>query len=144
MTPCCVDASIAVKWAVLEEPFRSKALAFLHDAGIRGIKLIAPPYFPGEVDSAVRKRVYHGKMSIVDAQKAYTILDVVPVQIVDLPDLRRRAREIAAQFNQRTVYDAAYAALAELRQCEFWTADKAFYEAVKAELSFVKYLADYT
>jgi len=36
-----------------------------------------------------------------------------------------------------------YAALAELRGCEFWTADKAFYDAVKAVLSFVKYLPDY-
>lgn len=36
-----------------------------------------------------------------------------------------------------------YAALAELRGCEFWTADKVFYDAVKAVLSFVKYLPDY-
>lgn len=39
--------------------------------------------------------------------------------------------------------DATYAALAELRGCEFWTADKVFYDAVKATLSFVKYLPDY-
>jgi len=41
------------------------------------------------------------------------------------------------------VYDATYAALAELRGCEFWTADKAFDDAVKAALPFVKYLPDY-
>jgi len=35
MTERCVDASIAVKWAVKGEPFRAKALAFLRDAGIR-------------------------------------------------------------------------------------------------------------
>ncbi|MBM3235133.1 type II toxin-antitoxin system VapC family toxin [Candidatus Poribacteria bacterium] len=44
----------------------------------------------------------------------------------------------------RTVYDAAYAALAELRGCEFWTADKVFYDTVKAVLTFVKYLPDYS
>jgi len=55
----------------------------------------------------------------------------------------KRAREIARQFNQPNIYDSLYAALAELRVCEFWTADKAFYDAVKARLSFVKYLPDY-
>ena len=53
------------------------------------------------------------------------------------------AREIAEQFNQRTVYDATYAALAEFHGCEFWTADKMFYDSVKATLLFVKYLPDY-
>jgi len=53
------------------------------------------------------------------------------------------ARDIAEQFNLPTVYDATYAALAELRGCEFWTADKVFYDTVKAVLTFVKYLPDY-
>ena len=33
------------------------------------------------------------------------------------------------------------AALAELRGCEFWTADKTFYDAVKAALIFVNRLS---
>jgi predicted nucleic acid-binding protein len=38
---------------------------------------------------------------------------------------------MAERFNQRAVYDATYAALAELHGAEFWTADKAFYDAVR-------------
>ncbi len=57
--------------------------------------------------------------------------------------MKERARQIARQFNQRRVYDATDAALAELRGCEFWTADRQFYEAVETALPFVKYLADY-
>ncbi|MBT9159655.1 MAG: hypothetical protein DDT27_01164 [Dehalococcoidia bacterium] len=38
---------------------------------------------------------------------------------------------------------ATYAALAQLHSCEFWTADKTFYEVVKSALSFVRYLPDY-
>jgi predicted nucleic acid-binding protein len=37
----------------------------------------------------------------------------------------------------------SYAALAELLNCEFWTADKVFYDTVNARLAFVKYLPDY-
>lgn len=143
MTQRCVDASIAVKWAVKGEPFRSKARSFLSDAGANKIRLIAPPIFNSEVDSAIRKRVFDGRMLAEEAKKAYTILDVVPVAIVDIPGVRQRAREIAEQFNQRFVYDSAYAALAELKGCEFWTADKAFYDAVKEKLTFVKYLPEY-
>jgi predicted nucleic acid-binding protein len=143
MTERCVDASVAVKWAAKGEPFRAKAQALLRDSGVLGITLIAPLHFNSEVDSAIRKRVFFKKMIPAEAKKAYAILDAVPMQIVDAPGVRQRAREIAEQFNQRFVYDSTYAVLAELRGCEFWTADKAFYDAVKAALPFVKYLADY-
>lgn len=143
MTECCVDASIAVKWAVKGEPFRAKAQKLLQDAAASGMRLIAPSQFISEVDSAIRKRVFDGKMTSEEAKKAYTILDAAPVRIVDAVGLRQRAREIAEQFNQRFVYDATYAALAELRGCEFWTADGMFYDAVKGALAFVKYLPDY-
>jgi predicted nucleic acid-binding protein len=56
VTERCVDASVAVKWAVKGEPFRAKARAFLNDAGANSIGLIAPPNFISEVDSAIRKR----------------------------------------------------------------------------------------
>jgi predicted nucleic acid-binding protein len=65
------------------------------------------------------------------------------VQLVTHSDLVKRARENARQFNQPKIYDSLYAVLAELRGCEFWTADKAFYDAVKTGLPFVKYLPDY-
>ena len=70
-------------------------------------------------------------------------LDNAGVQIIYDPRVKERARQIARQLNQRCVYDSTYAALAELRGCEFCTADKAFYDAVKAVLTFVKYLPDY-
>jgi predicted nucleic acid-binding protein len=139
----CVDTSIAVKWAVKREPFRAKAQAFLRDAAASNIRLIAPPHFVGEVDSAIRKRVFDGKMVLGEAKKAYAILDAAPIQIAEVTGLRQRAREIAEMSNQRFVYDATYAALAELRGCEFWTADKLFHDAVRAALPFVKYLPDY-
>jgi predicted nucleic acid-binding protein len=143
MTEHCVDASIALKWAVKGEPFRAKARAFLRDVGVRGIRLIVPPIFISEADSAIRKRVFDGEMIANEARKAYVILDAAPVEVIDMSGVRQRAREIAEQFNQRFVYDATFAALAELRGCEFWTADKTFYDAVKAALTFVKYLPDY-
>ena|SRR3989442_1133054 len=143
MSERCVDASVIVKLALKGERYRAKARRLVRESTREGINLIAPPFFTSEVDTAIRKRVHDGRLSQEDAQRAYAVLDRAPVQVMTHPNLRQRAREIAEHFNQRTVYDATYAALAELRDCEFWTADKIFYEAVKAELPFVKYLPDY-
>ncbi|MCL0058359.1 hypothetical protein M1O47_01540 [Dehalococcoidia bacterium] len=51
-----------------------------------------------------------------------------------------RASHRCERRYQERIYDSLYAAFAQLRRCDFWTDDKAFYEAVKSELSFVKYL----
>lgn len=139
----CVDASIIIKLALKGEPHRTTARRLVRESAAAEIDLIAPPLFESEVDTAIRKRVVSGKLSLTDAYRAYSVLDRAPIQILTHFNLRQRAREIAEQFNLPTVYDATYAALAELRGCEFWTADRAFYEAVKVGLPFVKYLPNY-
>ncbi len=105
--------------------------------------LIAPPLFEMETDSIIQTRLVEGRTTADVADKTLDLLLSAPVVIVTHPQLRQRARQIARQFHQRKVYDATYAALAEIRGCEFWTADKVFYDDVKAVLSFVKYLPSY-
>ena len=143
MSERCIDASVIVKLALKGEPHRVTSRRLVRESTAAGIELIAPPLFESEVDTVICKRVVAGKLSLKDAHKAYSVLDRAPVQIVTHPYLRQRARDIAERFNLPTVYDATYTALAELRGCEFWTADKAFYDTVRAVLTFVKYLPDY-
>jgi predicted nucleic acid-binding protein len=139
----CIDANIAVKWFIKGEAFRHKALKLLRESQAAGITLIAPPLFEMETDSIILTRLAEGRTTPAVADQTLTLLETAPVVIVTHPRQRQRARGIARQFHQRKVYDATYAALAELRGCELWTADKVFYDAVKAVLSYVKYLPDY-
>lgn len=143
MTERCVDANVAIKWIIATESDREKALALLRDSIRSGITLIAPPLFPVEVDSIIRKRVHNGSLTRDERVQAYAQIDAGPVQIVNPPGLRQRSREIAEQFNQRLVYDSLYAALADLQHCELWTADTRFHRVVKADLPFVRHIADY-
>jgi len=143
MTERCVDASLVVKLALESEVHSAVARRLVRESVAAGFRLIAPPIFPAEVDSVIRRCLHTGRLKAEDASLAYRVLDRAPVEVVSHPDLRRRAREIAERFNQPTVYDATYAALAELRGCEFWTADRAFHEAVATGLRFVKFLGDY-
>lgn len=138
-----VDASVAIKWVVKGEPFRNKARQLLHDARSRGITLIGPPLLEYEVESALQRRLYSGSATVAAVDASLSAFHAVRIRVFTHPDMVRRAREIARQFNQERIYDSLYAALAELRECEFWTADKPFYEAVRSELSFVRYLPNY-
>ncbi len=143
MNELCVDASVAVKLVLKGESYRAKARKLLRDCLVNNVALIAPPFFASETDTVIRKRVCDGRLSLADAHQIFAGLDKIPVQLLMHSKLRERAREIAEQFNLRTAYDATYAALADLHGCEFWTADKVFYDAVKGTLSFVKHLPDY-
>jgi len=126
----CIDANIAVKWFIKGESFRHRALKLLRESIAANITLIAPPLFEMEIDSVIQTRVIEGRATSQLADQTLVLLDRAPVAIVTHPDMRMRAREIARQFKQRKVYDATYAALAELRGCEFWTTDRAFYDEV--------------
>jgi predicted nucleic acid-binding protein len=138
-----IDASVAIKWVVKGEPFRNKARQLLRDARLKGIMLIGPPLLEYEVESVLQRRLYSKRATIAAVDASLAAFYAVGVQVVTHPDMVRRAREIARQSNQERIHDSLYAALAKLRNSEFWTADKAFYEAVKSVLSFVRYLPDY-
>lgn len=143
MTELCIDASVMLRLVFKGESHRVTARRLLRDCVINNIALLAPVLFESEVDSAVCKRVHDSKLTVAEAKRAFAGLDKVAVQLIMHPNLRERAREIAEQFNQRAVYDSTYAALAELRGCESWTADKTFYDAVKGVVPFVRYLPEY-
>src|SRR5712692_3295180 len=120
MSELCIDASVVVKLVFKGETHRVTARRLINDCIINSVTIIAPPLFASEADSAVLKRVHDGKLTIADAQKAFAGLDKLPILFVTPTNLRQRAREIAERFNQRFVYDSTYAALADLRGCEFW------------------------
>lgn len=144
MREVVVDASLAAKW-VVAEPLEKEAKALLSEWLEDGVTIIVPPLWEAEVDTALEKRIYWGRRKLDPAQVdlARKALDLVPVSVKYVSKVRRRARKIARQFKQEMVYDSTYAALAQIQGCEFWTADKRFYRAVKGKLGFVKYLGDY-
>jgi predicted nucleic acid-binding protein len=143
MSEVVVDASLIIKVVLKMQRLRAHAVQLVADCGTAESFLVAPPIFPCEVDSIVRRRAHDGLLSARQASDAYIRLDAVPIRI-EAPDrLRQRACEIAEKYGQSRFYDASYAALAELHDCEFWTADRAFHEAVKDDLTYVRFLGDY-
>ncbi len=50
--------------------------------------------------------------------------------------------ELAERFRRPATYDPHYLALAEREGCEFWTADERLWNAVKADLPWVRWLGE--
>ena len=139
----CVDASLAVK-VVVTEPDSDKADALFDEWAYEGKQLIAPAFFEVETDSILRQKVMLRKeLTLEQAEAAFAKLQTLPIQQIAVLGQRQRAWEVAANYGFATVYDATYLALAELRGCEFWTADERLFNWVKDTLTFVKWLQNY-
>ena len=106
MSELCIDASVVVKLVLKGEPHRNAARRLLRESLVNEVRLIAPPLFESEADTVIFKRLYDGKMSLVEAHQALSGLDRIPVQVLTHPNLRQRARELAEQFKLIMVYDA--------------------------------------
>ncbi|MAF11058.1 hypothetical protein CMK11_11470 [Candidatus Poribacteria bacterium] len=135
------DASVSAKW-VIEEASSDAAHVLLNECIENDVEITVPPLWGYELDSIVRFRVSRGAMSDEDAASAYAFIDGMPLTVRQIGGVRRRARAIAAQANQRRVYDSIYAAHAEAEGCVLWTADRAYYRAVSGFLTHVHYLGE--
>ncbi|MBI3942280.1 MAG: type II toxin-antitoxin system VapC family toxin [Chloroflexi bacterium] len=52
------------------------------------------------------------------------------------------AWDLAQTLNRPRAYDTAYLALAQMQQCDFWTADEKLYNATKAHLPWVRWIGE--
>jgi predicted nucleic acid-binding protein len=122
-TEVCVDASLAIK-VVVPEAGSDRADALFNQWADEETQLIAPMFFEVETDSILRQKAsLRRELTADQAQRAFASL---PIKTRHSAEQRDRAWEIASEFQFPTVYDATYLALAELSQCEFWTADESY------------------
>ena len=138
----CVDANLVVKWYTFE-PLRDQSVGLLNEAQQNGITIVAPDSIMPEVGSALRRGVYRGAITPENGLLAISLLSRAPIRRFDVKDLFADAWRIAEKHNLATLYDAYYLALAQLRGCDFWTADERFINSVKG-ISSVKSIADFS
>ena len=143
-TEVCVDASLAIK-VVVPEAGSDKADALFEQWANEEIQLIAPVFFEVETDSILRQKVsLRRELTADQAERAFASIRALPIKTTHSAEQRERAWEIAREFQFPTVYDATYLALAELSNCEFWTADEKLFKQVRNKLTFVQWLGNYS
>ena len=138
----CVDANIIVA-LVTTEAQSKKVLALWAEWMSKDYRIVAPVLLRYEVTSAIRRKVYRGILKPEDARRILGEFLSLDVELIDSPNLTWRAFDLASLFNRPTTYDTHYLALAEMMDCEFWTADERLYNAVKDGFPLIRWLGDY-
>ncbi len=126
--PCVVvDASVAVKWFIVDDEASVEAADKLLARHSRGdVRLIAPALLAHEVLNVLR-RPGRPAPALPDAMTALFETDILFVA----PDraLMVRTADLVVEYGLST-FDAAYAALAATLGCELVTADKRLARAI--------------
>lgn len=114
-----VDASVALKWVLIEEK-RKEALELLTED-----ELIAPDLLHIECANALTMRVRRGKISTVDAVDALQVILSVPILIRPSTTLVAKAHALSVELTQ-SAYDCLYLALAVAEGTVLVTDDQKF------------------
>jgi predicted nucleic acid-binding protein len=138
----CVDASVGVKWVLVEE-HTDQALDLYQAAVAAGEPAVAPSLLAIEVTNIIRQRVRRGLLTLDDASKVLTEFLSFPVILATLPSPHTDAMRVANGYDLPATYDAYYLALAEAIRAPLWTADQRLLNALAGRLPFVRSLADY-
>jgi predicted nucleic acid-binding protein len=138
----CIDATIVI-WSLVTFPLSNIAGALLRTWQETETTLIAPTLLAFEVTATLRRLVYLKEITPAEGDDVFARFLRLEIQLSSRQDIFPLAWELAKQFNRSRAYDTAYLALAQLNQCDFWTADEKLYNAVRAKLPWVKWIGDY-
>lgn len=144
MTSWVVSDSGIFIATVIKEPLSSKADALLEHWKQQDVQVHAPRLFQYEVIAVLRKHVHRTTLTPQEGVRSRDWLLAQPIMLWINKDLLRRAYDLATQLNLPTAYDAQYLALAEYLKGDFWTMDERLFNIVHQQLSWVKWLGNFT
>ena len=70
--------------------------------------------------------------------EAFAQFQRLNIRYVSRPGIISRAWALAKEYDRPEAYDTAYLAVAQIEECEFWTADRKLYRAVGDQLKWVR------
>jgi predicted nucleic acid-binding protein len=137
-----IDASVALKWRLRDEEATQQADALLEDFLAGKLVLLTPTLFDYEITNALRVAVTRQRLSEPDAAAALADFAQYTIIRCDFSGFSSRTFDLSGQ-HQRSAYDSAYMALAQVQGVWFFTGDKRLFNAVGQTLTWVKWLGDY-
>jgi predicted nucleic acid-binding protein len=111
--------------------------------GRENVTLVAPALLAFEVTSTLRRFVHLKHISPDHGEQAFENFLRIHIRLTHRRGVFPIAWRLAQRFDRPRAYDTAYLAVAQLRDCEFWTADERLYNAVAPELDWVQWLGNY-
>jgi predicted nucleic acid-binding protein len=138
-----VDASVAVKWHLLDEDHADAAIRLLTAFANGESELVAPGHLQYEVASAITVATTRPppRLSAQQGREAVAEFLELGIRLVEDDDLILAAYLLAHEHGC-AFYDALYLALAQRLQIPLVTADRRLYQRTR-QLSFVHWIGDY-
>jgi len=138
-----IDASAALK-AILPNALQMQCRALIQT--FAEVQPAAPALWAHETTSAIAKAVYFGEITEKEARQALEKLDGLGVHLF-IPDAEqnRSAFDWTLRLKRASAYDSYYLVLAQVLECDFWTADKRLFNALReARLGWVHWIEELT
>ena len=136
-----VDASVVVDVVDPAVPAGAPPRMLMGKLVAQGADLAAPSLLWLEASNVLLTGVRRGRWDGAVADSAFALIAQMPIRCADIPADRERAFELARRYDNWSVYDMAYVALAERLGTEFYTADERL-RARLAHLPWVRGLAE--
>lgn len=134
-----VDASIAVKWLVSEIDSEI-AERLLREWARDDVEVFAPMMILTEVSNALFKKAKSELIGSSDVGRLLGQFMNSGIIFQESVAMHERAIGLALDLDEQDSYDCHYLALAEALDCEFWTADRAFYNVANKRFPRVRYI----
>ena len=133
-----IDASVAAKWFLPDEPFSEAALKLLREATVGTTNFIVPDLFFSECGNILWKAARRKRLSAEETVAAIQVIEELHPMTVPAAGLLESTMQIARNHDC-TFYDSLYLAVAAKQQAVLVTADEKLANATAAYLP-VKWL----
>jgi len=138
-----VDASVAVKWHLVDEEHSDMSALLLRQFMIGALEIVAPSHIRFEVTSAITVATTgrESRLTVEEGREAIEEFLAIGITTVDRNDLILAAFRLVHEFGV-SIYDALYLAVARDVRVPLLTADRRFYHRT-SHLSEVIWIGDY-
>jgi predicted nucleic acid-binding protein len=136
-----VDACFALK-LVLPEDYSERVRQMWESWVKEGTDISAPYLLTYEVVSVLRNKVFRGELSPEEGEAAFLAIKAQGICLLHVEGLEQVAWNLAKKFDRPAAYDTTYLALAQILDCEFWTADAKLKNAVDGNVHRLRWVGD--
>jgi predicted nucleic acid-binding protein len=139
MKQAVVDASVILKWYLLDEAHGAQALVLLQQCTAGELKLLAPSLLTYELMNGL----------VIAGRRARLDQNTILLSFRGFMSLGIRFYEVSSfadkvphycQLYGRSVYDSSYLALAEREGVDLITADERLFSSVQKDLPWVRWI----
>ncbi len=137
-----VDASVALKWHLHDEDSTEQAYALLEACFSEQVNLAAPSLIEFEVANALRSAVLKHRLSLEEARAALIRQQQVEMRLFNFSPYSLASLDLSSTISC-SVYDAAYAVLANLLDADFITGDLRFFNKLVGQIPRVQWIGNF-